>query len=112
MKNDYNWDNHAEARWEYVLDEMIFAFEMKVKDDWAEDFRSGEIDMLRVPVDKDGNEVTMSSVTPPTGHDFRFEENSIQVSSVSGLNFVDSRFTDPALVGWGNDDADDPTEEH
>jgi len=30
-------DNHH-ARWEYVLDEMIWAFEMKAKDDWQEPY--------------------------------------------------------------------------
>jgi hypothetical protein len=37
--------------------EMIFAFEMKVKNDWESEFHSGEIDMKWVPVDADGNEV-------------------------------------------------------
>ena len=44
-------------RWDYVLDEMIFAFEMKNRDDWQEEFRSGEMDIVWTPVDKDGNEV-------------------------------------------------------
>jgi hypothetical protein len=32
-------------RWEWVLNEMIFAFEHIVDDSWEEAFRSGEIDM-------------------------------------------------------------------
>jgi hypothetical protein len=36
---------------------MIFAFEMKVKDDWQAEFHSGEMDIKWVPVDKDGNKV-------------------------------------------------------
>jgi hypothetical protein len=44
-------------RWDWVLDEMIFAFEMKARDDWQDDFRTGEIDILWVPVDKDNNPV-------------------------------------------------------
>ena len=44
-------------RWDWVLDEMIFAFEMKAKDDWVSEFHSGEIDLQWVPVDADGNEV-------------------------------------------------------
>jgi hypothetical protein len=44
-------------RWEWILNEMIFAFEHIVDDTWKESFSSGEIDMLWVPVDKDGNEV-------------------------------------------------------
>jgi hypothetical protein len=44
-------------RWDWILDEMIFAFEMKCKDDWAMEFHSGEHDIKWVPVDADGNEV-------------------------------------------------------
>ena len=44
-------------RWDWVLDEMIFAFEMKARDDWQDDFRTGEIDLLWIPVDKDNNPV-------------------------------------------------------
>jgi hypothetical protein len=44
-------------RWDWVLDEMIFAFEHKVDDSWEDAFRSGEHDILWVPVDKDGNVV-------------------------------------------------------
>jgi hypothetical protein len=44
-------------RWDWVLNEMIFAFEHIVDDTWKESFSSGEIDMTWIPVDKDGNEV-------------------------------------------------------
>jgi hypothetical protein len=56
-ENDWDTDSNHHARWDWVLDEMIFAFEMKVKDDWQSEFHSGEIDMKWVPVDRDGNEV-------------------------------------------------------
>jgi hypothetical protein len=36
-------------RWEWVLNEMIFAFEHYVDDTWEEAFRSGEHDMIHVP---------------------------------------------------------------
>ena len=36
-------DKHFE-RWDWVLDEMIFAFENKVNDDWEEQFETGEYD--------------------------------------------------------------------
>ena len=48
-------------RWDWVLDEMIFAFDSKVNDDWEDQFSSGEIDHISVPVDKDGNEVPEES---------------------------------------------------
>ena len=56
-ENDYDTDDFWFDRWDYVLDEMIFAFECKVDDSWQEKFRSGEIDMTWIPVDKEGNEV-------------------------------------------------------
>jgi hypothetical protein len=37
-------DKHFE-RWDWVLDEMIFAFESKRDDSWEEQFESGEWDM-------------------------------------------------------------------
>jgi hypothetical protein len=56
-ENEWDTDANHFARWEYVLDEMIFAFTCKTDDSWEEVFRSGDIDILWVPVDKDGNEV-------------------------------------------------------
>ena len=35
----------VELRWNYVLDEMIFAFEHKLDDSWEQEFRSGEHDI-------------------------------------------------------------------
>ena len=53
------WDTDANhfLRWDWAMDEMIFAFECKTDDSWEKEFRSGDIDMLWVPVDADGNEV-------------------------------------------------------
>jgi len=56
-ENEYDTDENHFKRWDWAMGEMIYAFEMKNKDDWASEFHSGEIDMLWVPVDKDGNEV-------------------------------------------------------
>jgi len=56
-ENEYDTDANHFKRWDYVLNEMIFAFEHKVDDSWEDDYRSGEHDILWVPVDKDGNEV-------------------------------------------------------
>jgi len=56
-ENEWDTDDNHFARWSYVLDEMIFAFSRKVDDSWQDEFRSGDIDMLWVPVDAAGNEV-------------------------------------------------------
>ena len=56
-ENEYDTDSNHFARWEWVMDEMIFAFECKVDDSWQDAFREGEHDILWIPVDADGNEV-------------------------------------------------------
>jgi len=56
-ENEYDTDANHFARWDYVLNEMIFAFEHKVGDSWEDAYRSGEHDIVWIPVDKDGNEV-------------------------------------------------------
>lgn len=47
-RSDENFER-LQAAWEWVLDEMIFAFEMKVKDDWQEQYYG---DMVK---DEDGH---------------------------------------------------------
>lgn len=32
------WDNFAEQRWNYIMDEMIWAFEQKCRDEWMSDY--------------------------------------------------------------------------
>jgi hypothetical protein len=56
-ENEWDTDGNHFARWDWVMDEMIFAFNCKTNDSWDEEFCEGDIDMLWVPVDKDGNEV-------------------------------------------------------
>jgi hypothetical protein len=55
--NEWDTDDNHFVRWDWVLDEMIFAFECKVDDSWEDAFRSGEHDIVWIPIDKDGNEV-------------------------------------------------------
>ena len=57
FKEDGTTDPKFFDRWEWVMDEMIFAFESRLEDSWESKFYSGEHDMYTVPVDKDGNEV-------------------------------------------------------
>jgi len=37
-ENDYDLDDNHHKRWDWVLDEMIWAFEMLTKDDWESDY--------------------------------------------------------------------------
>ena len=43
-ENEWDTDSNHFARWDWVLGEMIFAFEHKLDDSWQDAFRSGEID--------------------------------------------------------------------
>jgi hypothetical protein len=56
-ENEYDTDANHFKRWDYVLNEMIFAFEHKVDDSWEDAYRSGDFDTIWVPVDEKGNEV-------------------------------------------------------
>ncbi len=57
-KNEHDTDDNHFKRWDYVINEMIYAFEHKVDDSWQEEYSSGTFDTIWVPVDKDGKEVT------------------------------------------------------
>jgi hypothetical protein len=56
---EHEWDTDSLhfMRWDWILDEMIFAFEKKAQDDWTSEFHTGEIDWTWVPVDAAGNKV-------------------------------------------------------
>ncbi len=56
-ENEWDTDDNHHKRWDWVMDEMIFAFEHKLDDSWQDAYRSGEHDITWIPVDKDGNEV-------------------------------------------------------
>ena len=45
QKDNYETDSTHFERWDWVLDEMIFAFDSKVNDDWEEQFETGESDL-------------------------------------------------------------------
>lgn len=44
-------------RWDYVIDEMIFAFEHIADNDWEESFRSGDVDITWEPQNVNGQVV-------------------------------------------------------
>ena len=47
-ENEWDTDANHFKRWDWVLGEIIFAFECKVDDSWEEAFRSGEFDQKTV----------------------------------------------------------------
>lgn len=44
-ENEWDTDSNFFKRWDWVLDEMIFAFEKKLDGDWEDQFHTGEFDM-------------------------------------------------------------------
>ena len=45
QKDNHETDSTHFERWDWVLDEMIFAFDSKVNDGWEEQFETGESDI-------------------------------------------------------------------
>ena len=87
-ENEWDTDGNHFRRWDWVLEEMIFAFECKVDDSWQDAFRSGEHDILWVPVDADGNEV------PKGEHKFtemRRGPNDTYQCDYEGMKVVEKR---------------------
>lgn len=56
-ENEWDTDDNHFKRWDWVLNEMIFAFEHKLDDSWQDAYRSGEHDLVWTPIDAAGNEV-------------------------------------------------------
>jgi hypothetical protein len=46
---EYDTDANHFKRWDWILDEMIFAFQCKLDDSWQEKYRSGTIDFKTEP---------------------------------------------------------------
>ena len=85
-KDEYDTDGHHFARWDYVLNEMIFAFECKVDDTWQEKFSSGEHDMKSVPCAWDEN-------GKPTLYNFEKGPNDTYKCYYEGMREVQKRIT-------------------
>lgn len=52
-ENEYDTDSNHFLRWDYVLDEMIFAFECKLDDSWQNKYSSGTMDWTSEPCEWD-----------------------------------------------------------
>lgn len=55
-ENDWDTDANHFARWDWIMEEMIWAFEQH-NEDWESQFHTGKFDRKMIPVDKDGNTV-------------------------------------------------------
>ena len=57
MERDGSTDEFFHKRWEWIMDEMIWAFEQIVNDEAGHQFHKGEIDIKWTPTDVHGNEL-------------------------------------------------------
>jgi hypothetical protein len=48
-KNDWDTDGNHFKRWDWILDEMIWAFEQLADDEWEAQFHTGKSDIIWVP---------------------------------------------------------------
>jgi len=85
-KDEYDTDGNHFARWDWVMNEMIFAFECKVDDTWQEKFSSGEHDMKSVPCNWDEN-------GKPTIYSFEEGPNHTYKCDFEGMQVVQKRIT-------------------
>ena len=51
---EWEVDNTVHLRWDWVIDEMIHAFECEVDDEWEKQFQTGECDHIWVKDEKTG----------------------------------------------------------
>jgi len=85
-ENEWDTDENHFKRWDYVLDEMIFAFECKVDGTWDEKFRSGEIDKKTVACQWDENgKATMYEWLDGPNHTYEID--------IEGMQEVQKRIT-------------------
>jgi hypothetical protein len=85
-KDEYDTDGNHFARWDWVMNEMIFAFECKVDDTWQEKFSSGEHDMKSVPCNWDEN-------GKPTLYSFEKGPNDTYKCDYEGMREVQKRIS-------------------
>lgn len=69
-KNTGHVDNLWEARWDWVLDEMIWAFEQHASPNWEEQYYSGEMDWV---LDK------TEGYTHGPNHTFKVDRKGVQM---------------------------------
>ena len=55
-ESEHDTDDNFFKRWDYVLDEMIWAFSQHTNDDWDIQFTSGQHDITWKPVEINGQE--------------------------------------------------------
>ena len=72
-ENEYEFEPDAEARWSWILDEMIWAFSQVIDDDAEAQFHSGVHDMQAKEIEVDGKKMYEMIKGPNDTHVFDSE---------------------------------------
>jgi hypothetical protein len=72
-ENEWDTDEHHHARWEWVLDEMIWAFEQD-NNDWEHQFYSGKVDMCSKKTD----DANWSELVEGPNHTFEIDREGME----------------------------------
>ena len=83
-ENEWDTDANHFRRWDYVLNEMIFAFDHKADDSWEDAFRSGEHDLIHVPCEWD-------EAGRPTMYQMKEGPNNTYKCDYEGMQVVEAR---------------------
>jgi len=72
--NEWDTDDNHFKRWDWVLDEMIFAFEHTQDDSWEDNYRTGESDWKSEPCEWDENgKVKMYKMIDGPNHTYKYD---------------------------------------
>ena len=74
-EHDYDTDSNHFVRWDWVLAEMIFAFECKLDDDWENQYSSGETDYVFEPCEDDSS---LSAMTKGPKHTYEVDSEGLK----------------------------------
>jgi hypothetical protein len=77
LPKEQEWDidsNHF-LRWDWVLNEMIFAFECKLDDDWENQYSSGKTDYVFEPCEGDSS---LSTMTEGPKHTYEIDSEGLK----------------------------------
>ena len=70
---DGDTDDNWFKRWDWIMDEMIFAFEHIVDDSWEQEFHTGENDFIEKTVIK--NDTVYFEITEGPNHTSKFDKD-------------------------------------
>ena len=88
-ENEYDIDELHFKRWDYILDEMIFAFKNKLDDSWEAQFESGESDIYW----KKSEKTFLNPVTNKHEHTYEMVQRGTKEYDWEGRKQYQARIT-------------------